>query len=154
MKKYQRNIVKLSKICDEVLNRMSSNEEKNPIQIVEEILKESVGNNRENLLRLKAQVKAWEKNTDSSVHLSIVAVVISIITFVITQFSEIVTTVLNPIPKTMLNAMVAVLIIYVFIAITYAMIVLKKIFKKMQQQKNYQYIIAGLEEYEKNMTSN
>ena len=137
--------MKLDYIYESFVLERKLHKDKNPIQIVDEILKEQVGDDWNNLLILKAQKRAWEKNTDLSLHYSIAALVISIVTPLISLLESL------GCDKALISFLI---VIWVIFPLAYAVRVLFFTIKSLEKRQNHEYIIVGLEEYEKKMNTN
>lgn len=104
---------------------------------------------RDRFLVLKAQGQAWKKNLDMNLHVSIIAIVISIITLCVTIFSNVAGLLAFGQEKIGQYLLMGEMVLYAVLGLGYGVWGLSKIIKFMGSQEDYNYIILCLEEYEK-----
>lgn len=139
----------LDEIYQEFLKK-KKNCKKEEIPDVREMIREKVSDDRNRFLMLKAQERAFRENLDIKFHLSILAIVISIMTLC-SNAASLLATGQGGIG---LYLMRLVSVICAVIGLIYGVRVLFKIIGHMGKQEDYNYISLCLEEYEKEHFSN
>ena len=129
---------------DRIVNLVSNSEEQS-IRIALEELKNYIGKDRMRLLLIEAQLRTWHKNTDFNFHLSLVALVASVIAIVITVAIEVAGSVSN---GQILSFVVMICeIVMMLLVIIYSTCIICKIYKHMKCRRYYDYVEIALEEY-------
>lgn len=139
----------LDEIYQEFLEK-KQNCKKEEIPDVREMIREKVSDDRNRFLMLKAQERAFRENLDIKFHLSILAIVISIMTLC-SNAASLLAAGQGGIG---LYLMRLVSVICAVIGLIYGVRVLFKIIGHMGKQEDYNYISLCLEEYEKEHFSN